>query len=760
MGTGTKRGAIAHTREDGATHALEAHLYETGRRAAAFGTAFEAEAVAELTGRWHDLGKYHPAFQAKLEGALNSALNDEDAAAHDAASQRVDHSSAGALLAARMGSCVSSAMAFAIAGHHAGLADLAALQERLQAKAALLGESLKGGVPPALLQHAPLPEPRALVGRPNNPDDQRPLEFWTRMLFSALCDADFLDTEAFMHPGTEALRQRPVTLDALGDALRSYLDGLQARANDTEVNRVRREGRQACEARAHDPPGRFTLTVPTGGGKTLAAMAFALEHARRHGLQRVVVAVPYTAILEQNAAVYRAVFAAFGDDAVVEHHSALDPNRETWRNKLASENWDAPIVVTTTVQLFESLFARRSSRCRKLHRLARAVIVLDEAQSLPPELLPTILDGIRELTDHYGATVVSCTATQPALDHHPRRLPCGLTAMREIVPSDLRAFERLRRVRLEMPHPDAPPTPWEDLAAQLAAEPDALAIVHRRTDARTLCEALDAVLGNTESIHLSALMCPAHRTEVLDAMKARKRRKEPVRVVSTQLVEAGVDVDFARVFRALAGFDAIAQAAGRCNREGTLADLGHMTVFRALSAPPKGLLSTGLAEAIALLRECPDLDVLSPQAQRLYFQRLYRILRVEADPRGVEAARKQLKFETTARLFTMIDDEWAAPVVVPWGPQGKALIEQGHQEAAGPGLSRRLLRQMQRYTVSVSRRDHDAMLRRGELVRIDDTISVLPNVFAHRYSPRFGLELAQTADGVAEIASLIVDGSV
>lgn len=741
---------IAHTRPDGVTHPLEEHLRDTGERARLFATPFGGGDAAFVAGLWHDLGKYSKAFQNKLQGALDSALNDEDIAAQDAASQRVDHSTAGALLAQERGGSSASPLAFVIAGHHAGLASPSALKERFHRKHALLAEAVDGGVPSAILDAKGPALPEHVRAR-TTPDNLRALEFWTRLLYSALVDADFLDTERFLRASAESERVFSTTLDVLAGRLAERLDGLQREAPDTEVNRVRREVRAACVARAADAPGRFTLTVPTGGGKTLAAMAFALEHARRHGMQRVIVAVPYTAILEQNAAVYREIL---GDDAIVEHHSNLDPDKERYRNKLASENWDAPVVVTTTVQLFESMFARRSSRCRKLHRLARSVIVLDEAQSLPPALLPTILDGITELTDHYGATVVSCTATQPALKHHPRRFPCGLKDMREIVPSDLGHFARLKRVVVEMPEPAAPPTPWAELARRVAAESDALAIVHLRKDARTLCDALDGVLGDTSTVHLSALMCPVHREEVLRALKRRKKNGEAVRVVSTQLVEAGVDLDFARVFRALAGFDAIAQAAGRCNREGKLAQ-GTVTVYLAETEPPPGILASGLGVARALLAEVQGIDVLAPDAQRLYFERLYKNLGAHRDSQAVQTARERMDYVDTAARFVMIDDRWAAPVVIPWG-EGQALVAEALAAPSREGLSRRLLRRMQRYTVSVSRRAHDALVARSILRRVDDTVTVLPSLAGDVYSPRFGLDLDRLGAGILDAGALII----
>ncbi len=746
---------IAHTRRDGATHDLRAHLEGTAARARTFAERFDSGDVAYLAGLWHDLGKYNPAFQAKLRGALDSQLNDDDIAAQAAASQRVDHSTAGAVLASKLSTLPASAIAFAIAGHHAGLADKTALRERLFKKSALLDEARGGGAPDDLVASASPAPPALLRGAATTDEGWRRFEFWTRMLFSALCDADFLDTEAFMAAERERLRPRATTIDELAAALREHLDAKQSAAPPSRVNAVRADVRARCLERARLPTGRFSLTVPTGGGKTLAAMAFALEHAALHGLDRVVVAVPYTAILEQNAAVYREVFARFGDDAVVEHHTGLDPERETFRNKLATENWDAPVVVTTTVQLFESLFARRPGACRKLHRLARSVIVLDEAQTLPPALLPSILDAITELTDRYGATVVSCTATQPALSKS-KLLACGLTGVREIMPDTETLFRQLRRVEVRTPPRGAAPVSWEGLAVSISAHDDVLAIVHRRDDARALCDALDARLGDASTVHLSALQCPAHRSEIVASVKARKRAGERVRVVATQLVEAGVDLDFAVVYRALAGFESLAQAAGRCNREGRLGGLGVVHVFVAPTKPPPGVLRDGLVVARSLLDDSPDDDVLSPASQRRYFERFYRQVQVDADKLAVQTSRARLNFEETAARFKMIDDDWSAPVVVPWAAGAALLDEARAQAATEAGVERRLLRRLQRYTVSVSRRTHDALVASGRLERIDDAISALPTGFAGAYVPRYGLCVDVLAEGIAGVESLIV----
>ncbi|MEZ4270841.1 MAG: CRISPR-associated endonuclease Cas3'', partial [Myxococcota bacterium] len=344
-------------------------------------------------------------------------------------------------------------------------------------------------------------------------------------------------------------------------------------------------------------------------------MAFAVEHAIAHNLQRVIVVIPYTSITEQNAAVYRN---AFGAECVLEHHSAFDPkpDKETPASRLAPENWDFPIVVTTNVQLFESLFACRTSRCRKLHRLARSVVVLDEAQTLPVGLLEPTLDSLGFLTRRAGASVVICTATQPSLGKDT--VHTGLENVREISPCVSQSFEELRRVTVKWPGDWSTPQTWEGLADEISQAGSALAITHLRRDARALFEAVRERCANVS--HLSALMCPEHRFKILAEVKSALRAGAEVRLISTQLVEAGVDIDFPVVFRAVAGFDAMAQAAGRCNREGRLDAPGELRVFVPESSPPPGILRTGRDVALCLLRADPGLDLLSPESQKQYFE--------------------------------------------------------------------------------------------------------------------------------------------
>lgn len=389
------------------------------------------------------------------------------------------------------------------------------------------------------------------------------------MLFSCLVDADFLDTEAFYDgsEGRSLLRDAPVpTLAALREQLDGYLERFKA---DTNVNQIRAGILRHVRQQSEHAPGLFSLTVPTGGGKTLASLAFALDHAIRHGLRRVIFVIPFTSIVEQNAAVFRAALGPLGEAAVLEHHSAFaapkssrdEPDRYQAQEKLklAMENWDAPIVVTTAVQFFESLFAARPSQCRKLHNITGSVVILDEAQTLPLKLLRPAVAAIDELARNYRSSIVLCTATQPALNAPDFK--GGLADVRELAPEPPALFRRLDRVRVR--HigtlDDAA------LTALLREREQVLCIVNNRRHARAVYQSLADLPG---ARHLTTLMCAKHRSEVLAEIRGMLRRGEPCRLAATSLIEAGVDVSFPRVFRAEAGLDSVAQAAGRCNRNG------------------------------------------------------------------------------------------------------------------------------------------------------------------------------------------------
>ena len=731
---------LAHADKDRRVQLLVDHLRGVEVLAQSFSQAFGAGECGALAGRWHDVGKFSGDFQTMIHGANGMEAHIE------AEGGPRDHSTAGALLATRQlggdREDLGWALAWCIAGHHTGLSDRADLDERLRRKRDLLARVLGKELPKNILKEPPDLELPTWIERGNDIDDALGFELFVRLLFSSLCDADFLDTEAFYQADGENLRGGFPDLKTLGARLDAYLD-LKAEGGVGAVHEVRQDVRRACVSAAVQEPGAFSLTVPTGGGKTLASMLFALRHAERHGLRRVIVAVPFTSVIEQTADEYRRVF---GAENVIEHHSAIDPARETPRNRLASENWDAPIIVTTTVQLFESLFASRTSKARKVHSLVRSVIILDEAQVVAPKLLPPIVEMMASFVRDLGTSLVISTATQPAWTREvlPRGTRWFLENVREICTANLNLSERLHRVRPTFVG-DAP-IPYTHLARIVAQHPSSLSIVHRRADARVLCEELDRVVRNTETAHLSALMSPEHRLFVLKTLKRRLRAGQPVRCVATQLVEAGVDIDFPVVFRALAGIDALAQAAGRCNREGRLEDLGLLVVFTAETDPPPGVLRTALSVTKTMQRAAAaagqNIDLLSPHVHAEFFRNLYANVTMDGGL-NIQELRGAFKFAEVARAFRLIESDMV-PVVVALRSRSAVVSDSevpGNSAACRAvddleknGPSRGRIRALQRYTVNLPRRIVESAV---SLRVVGDTIHVLENPLA--YAPRFGV---------------------
>ena len=575
------------------------------------------------------------------------------------------------------------------------------------------------------------------------------LHLWVRMLYSCLVDADFLDTERFYDSTRSDKRSGWPALDTLRERLTRHQDSMEVRRPiDAARTRIRLE----AVAKADLPAGFFSLTVPTGGGKTLTSLRFALEHARVHGHRRVIYAIPYLSIIEQTADVFRKIVG----DGLLEHHSNLDPDdrdEQNPRGRAAAENWDAPLIVTTTVQLFESLFASRGSRCRKLHNIAGSVVVLDEAQLLPPDFLEPILAVLRALVDGYGVSVILCTATQPALASRSSFGSTfrGLEGVRELVDDPDALFSDLDRVRVEWPQDITQTVEWGDLAARLAAERQVLCVVNSRADCRALVAAMPS---EAEAVHLSALMCAEHRSLVIANVRARLLAGDPVRLISTQLIEAGVDIDFPVVFRALAGLDSIAQSAGRCNREQIL-ERGRVVVFVPPKPAPIGHLRRGEQATRSLLAVTDELALMRPAAFGRYFERFYADAAL--DSRGItpllaDGARQfEFGFRTAAERFQMVADEGTATVIVPFRRGSMLLAELRRTMNSAAGPSRQLLRNLQRFTVSVHRGHLLALQRAGALTEVMTDVFALDDPY--RYDERLGL-LVDDLSGV--IPDLVV----
>ncbi|WP_435020753.1 CRISPR-associated endonuclease Cas3'' [Tundrisphaera sp. TA3] len=694
------------------------HLRSTSRLAGEFAASSGAEGMGRLAGLWHDLGKYSAAFQDYLRECSDW---DEDVPGARTRG-RIDHSTAGAKHAATHGG-IGRLIAYCIAGHHAGLPDdegeASSLRERLLKSI----EPIDAAPPEILSPPGLLPSDKPASPRlASTSEPGFSLGFLTRMLFSALVDADYLDTERALDEEKANLRQGdPVSCRTLLERLDDHLGRMQSQAPDTAVNRRRAEVLDSCRLKAGLNPGFFSLDVPTGGGKTLASLAFALTHADQHadrrGLRRVIYAIPFTSIIEQTADTFREALGDLGG-VVLEHHGNLDaddPARQTPRLKLAAENFDAPLVVTTNVQLFESLFAYRPSRCRKLHRLARSVIILDEAQALPPRLLAPTLAALRELVANHGATVVLCTATQPAVERRDG-FGIGLEGIRPIIDDPLSLHRAMRRTVVEQ----LGRLEDEELAGRLRAGSQVLCVVNSRRHASDLFQRL----GGPDAFHLSASMCADHRSRVVDEIKLRLKAGKPCRVISSQVIEAGVDVDFPVVYRAAAGLDSIAQAAGRCNREGVLTDEagrpspGRVIVFDydAKKYPTDPLI----AQAAARFREVAfdhEDDLLSPGAIADYF-RLHYWQQGGDDGRGWDRGVEgqsimdcfrpdktdllHAQFREAGDAYRLIDDA-QAPILVPYGEKGEALIGEleGFPDEVEPGRLRAFDRAAQRYVVGI-----------------------------------------------------------
>ncbi|WP_079435289.1 CRISPR-associated endonuclease Cas3'' [Zoogloea sp. LCSB751] len=745
---------LAHTAEssDGSprAHALAEHMRCVSEKAAASAMPFGAADWASLAGLWHDLGKYRPGFQRYIRDCADAHIEGR------VPSKDKTHSAAGALhaiehLKSRLGprgEMAATVLAYLIAGHHAGLADWhGGLKGRLASDDARreYADAL-AAAPTAILENTTALELKDAV--PGGLLTPGAFALWLRMLFSTLVDADFLDTESFMDTGKADARGDFPPLAEMHNAYNTHMASFAA---DTPVRRIRADILRQCRSKAKTAPGLYTLTVPTGGGKTLASLGFALDHALVHDKRRIIYAIPYTSIIEQTADVFRDVFAPLGRECVVEHHSQAesDPADETGASRLACENWDAPLVVTTNVQLFESLFAARTSRCRKLHRLVGSVLILDEAQQLPPEFLQPILDVLRLLIRHYGVTVVLCTATQPALSttdyFDPSMNLRGLDDATELMDDPDALYAALKRVDVRLPTDFNAPTEWPALADELTDHDSVLAIVNTRGGARELHRRMPK-----GTLHLSALMCGAHRKDVIDHIKARLSARRqgddtaPLRVVSTQLVEAGVDLDFPVVYRALAGLDSIAQAAGRCNREGALPEQGKVFVFVPPGKIPAGSLSQGAQACRGVLHGKVE-NPLDRKLFEAYFRQFYAT--VNLDQHGIVDLLKlaptredplAVAFRSAADKFELIPDNQAPVVVLYRGPDGKdekVDILLGALKKDGP--ERWLMRALQRYTVSLPQQQAESLLAQGDLSLVMPGLYVQANDLL--YDPQLGL---------------------
>ncbi len=692
---------------------LDDHAMCVARLAAEFAAPFGLERGAYLAGLLHDVGKYTRAFQKRL--------SDQEGA--------VDHSTAGAAHILELASptsldaIVTHCAAYCILGHHAGLPDWDSPRGAIDRIDRFRSDPQRAIDP--VWRNELRPDGSALFPSGfQQVKEYRSFQFafMARMIFSCLVDADFKDTEAF-YCKIEALQKNrdwralPDLLPSLLSQFDSHMMGLGGR--DTDINKLRAEILTHVRSKATSTPGLFTLTVPTGGGKTLASLGFALDHANLHGHRRIIYAIPFTSIIDQTAKIFRDVFGG-GDEIVLEHHSAIDEEKQSDRRdrtsrdklKLATEDWAAPIVVTTNVQLFESLFAARTSRARKLHNITGSIIILDEAQTIPRPLLIPCMRALEELARNYRCTIVLCTATQPALGSP--RLKGGLPLEgRELAPDPVRLSQKLKRAEIRR----AGDATNSHLIAELRGHSQALVIVNSRKHAYELYK--DAVAAGLEGmVHLTTRQCAAHRRRILDDVRARlKHDGQPCRVIATSLIEAGVDVDFPRVWRAEAGLDQIIQAAGRCNREGRR-DKGQslVTVFSTpgYGAPAeiRGLIGDMERTANAV----PDLMSLAA-IERYFTEAYWRLGPDRLDAKkiigmfDIGTRGPMFKFREAAEQFRMIESGML-PIVVPFDDAAKEVV----QKLTVPDIpSGRLARELQNYVVQVPPKARELLRSNGHV---------------------------------------------
>jgi len=717
---------------------LVEHLTRVAEYAAGFGSDAGVTELSRIAGMFHDLGKYSKEFQSRLRGAK----------------VKVDHATAGAkeLLQVFKGTPqepLATLLAYCVSGHHTGLLDYgnpsdlpgdSTLMARLKTNVCDYS-AYKSEVDVSVLEL-----PQRLHLRPLKGQLGFSFAFMTRMVYSALVDADFLETEEFMQG--KKPRGGHEDIPTLRDKLNVYLKKYDNPTSD--INRKRTETLKACVNKSEKKPGFFKLTVPTGGGKTLASMAFALNHAAAHGMKRIIYVIPFTTIIEQNAGVFKEIL---GEENVLEHHSNFDwdaQQREAAEQaddrthsvyaklKLAAENWDIPVVVTTNVQFFESLFANKYSRCRKLHNIAKSVIVFDEAQMFPRDYLRPAMSAVWELVTNYGASAVFCTATQPNLE---RFLPAG-TPVTELAPNPQELFDFYKRVEVK---PLAEKLPDDELIARLKARKQVLCIVNTRKHA----SGLFGLLEGEGNYHLSTLMCPAHRRQKLAEIRQRLENGQVCRVISTTVMEAGIDVDFPVGYRALTGLDSINQAAGRVNRE-MKRGVSEMFIFEPQSEFIKKTpryISQAVEVARAVLRDHADMPISIP-AIDAYFGRLYSLQDPQAfDVKGImeyfDDSAGKFEFAKAAQAFQVIEDP-TETVIIPFNEEAKHLIE----ELKYTQYPSSILRKLQPYTVSIYQGEFEALSSKGVILTIAEEYAILnPEHFNEYYSPDRGILVPESGGG-------------
>ncbi len=705
-------------------HWLSEHLKGVAVLSAEFAESFGCRNWGYAAGLIHDIGKFSDEFQEYIRAVV---LDNSDNPKYYRGS--VDHTSAGAIYAGKIGLQI---LDYLSAGHHSGLQNYNNKQKRLAKMECF--DSVEEQVRQFFSENK-IPQTESLTG---GDIDEYTVNMFVRLMFSALVDADYLDTENFFFPERE--RCRGDSLEVLLRRLELHLGNLFENAPKTNLNRLRRGIDDDCAAAAEKYSGSyFSLNVPTGGGKTLASILWALKFAIKNGKRRVIVAIPYTSIISQTAEQYRKIF---GDENVLEHHSNVEPDKifdadgQSTAARFASENWDAPIVVTTNVQLFESMYANSPSRTRKLHNICKSVIILDEAQMLPPGFLKPILWALDAFVKVGDASVLFCTATQPVfsgrIGSNKDAFESPVKNVREIIPNPDELRSAFRRTKISLMDGEYTAESFADLLRE--RDGSFLCICNTRAHSAEIFSAL----GDDSAFHLSRSMCTAHIDDVLAEIKTSLASGKCTRVVSTQLVEAGVDLDFPEVFRERAGLDSIIQAAGRCNREGR-AELGNVFVFETNSPVGRGFISKGACALNETLMtsgsEAPD----SRGSVAKYFDNFFGRCDNFDVPMSYDLLVKGagggvFEFETAAQNFRLIDDRGSAEVLVPY-LEGADLCKRVSEGYSGDS---HFFRKLRRYCVSIPKTQLENALAAG-LIADFNGIYVL--VGSSSYSEKIGLTI-------------------
>lgn len=695
---------ISHIRQaDMTVQSNEEHLSGVAKMAERFAANFGLGSFGQLMGLLHDKGKEQTEWQKYIQGV--TGYNKDYANVKSGP----NHSYVGAVIAQKRYPQIAPLIAQPIAGHHRGLYDYCEYIEET-----------KREIPKDIATENTISFQYPKLPRM----EQYDLHHMVRMLFSCLVDADSLDTEAFMEPELAKMRGSHASMPELLKMLETHLQELKANAPDTEVNRIRNYVQEQCINTSRGKSGFYSLTVPTGGGKTLASVLWALHHAVKNNLQRIIIAIPYTSIIVQTAATLKRIF---GEDNVLEHHSNINPEdikdkelRE--RLQLATENWDYPIIVTTNVQLFESLFSNKRSDCRKLHNIVKSVIILDEVQTLPLSFYKPIVHTLDTLQRVFGTSILFTTASQPILSGriegtNPIASFDALQTVHEIIPQEAQLHNKLRRVELQFM--DRAKS-YDEIAEELAKHNKVLCIVNTRRDAKEIYERLPK---EGIRLHLSRMMCPAHVSATIERVKESLRtgNDQPIRVIATQLIEAGVDIDFPVVFRQEAGLDSILQAAGRCNREGKVKSLCTTYVFslgKEHPLPPGFITQSNNAR----LNMGKNHDWFAPESMTCYFEHLHsRIDNFDEKQMQELLYKPACEFEEAARQFHLIDDQTTS-VIVNWN--GSLEL---YQQLLSNGPSYLSMKKLAQYSVSIRKRDFENLQSMGAIVEPFENIFAITN---------------------------------